>query len=209
MSDWMEDLERLGELRDKGFLNDAEFEAKRKEIVEGNKSQKYEKHAERNDPYTPTTKRSEETADHQSNPHFVTKSSKISNAVKLITCGAFLILGSLLPWVDALGGLISVKGTSGDGVVTLALGLVLILIGINLRRGHRIKKSQFWFALLCSIASFAVSINVIANLSGMGGETIGLSIGSGLYICVIASTVAIFVSIFGISQQGKAISKSS
>ena len=33
MTDWMEELERLGELREKGLLSDEEFEAKKSELI--------------------------------------------------------------------------------------------------------------------------------------------------------------------------------
>ena len=33
MTDWMEELERLGELREKGLLSDEEFEAKKSELL--------------------------------------------------------------------------------------------------------------------------------------------------------------------------------
>ena len=33
MTDWMEELERLGELREKGQLSDEEFEAKKSELL--------------------------------------------------------------------------------------------------------------------------------------------------------------------------------
>jgi hypothetical protein len=48
-------------------------------------------------------------------------------------CAAALAVGSLLPWVEADAGFISLtkSGVDGDGVVTLVLGVAIALVSCS------------------------------------------------------------------------------
>lgn len=87
----------------------------------------------------------------------------------LFAAGAFLILGSFLPWAQA--GIFSLSGTSGDGVLTLMAGVVVGLLGIvqpkNVVPGA--------VALVASIGSVWVVWNVFDNFSDTP-ENIGAGI---------------------------------
>jgi hypothetical protein len=89
--------------------------------------------------------------------------------------------GSFMPWVRA--GLLSVAGTDGDGVITLALagiGFTLVLIRIPV------------LAVLAAVAAAGIGINAAVNVSDAASGNTGLftvEVGTGLYL-LIASALA-------------------
>lgn len=51
----------------------------------------------------------------------------------VVAGGVLMALGSFLPWAQA--GIFSVAGTSGDGVITLIVGVLVTIVGIAKRQG--------------------------------------------------------------------------
>ena len=141
-------------------------------------------------------------ASHQSGTGFTLNSIKPLPGT-VIGSGAVLALGSVLPWatVSSAFGSISVNGTSGDGGITLVLGVIAIVMGVLLVRGF---VATGW--LVGTGAVFLVALGVslhdasdVSSVSSRISNDIGLSVGFGLWLCLLASiaglvaTVVLFV----------------
>lgn len=107
---------------------------------------------------------------------------------------ALAVLGSFLPWVDVTApfiGSISVEGTEGDGKLTLALGLA-ILLGVIDQAAWRV------VGLLAAVGVLGMAlydISDISNAIGDAGEVsdglVSASVGIGLWAVLVGSLAAI------------------
>jgi hypothetical protein len=120
-----------------------------------------------------------------------------TNGAWMSVIGAGLIvIGSLLPWVrleESPFGPESVSGTSGDGQITIALG-ILALVFAALAFGP---SARFWYAVCVmvfgGIAALVAGYDWI-NLSRVASAKYslygGLSVGWGLIVCAIGAVIA-------------------
>lgn len=116
--------------------------------------------------------------------------------------GAILLaVGSLLDWatISTAFGSIGFKGTEGDGVITLAIGLVAAVLFLA-------KKSPLLAALasLGCLAGAAVAVYDIVNVSSRIGEVenefVKASVGVGLWLCLVGGVVG---TLFGFGHAGE------
>ena len=108
-----------------------------------------------------------------------------------IGAGVLVVLGSLLAWATVSAGIINVSaaGTSGDGTITLIFGIVAIVAVAIFVRG------QAMWSLIGAGVSFLVSLGVsfydTINISStqIGNSVIhaDVSVGIGLWLCLLAS----------------------
>ena len=129
----------------------------------------------------------------------------------LIGAGALLILGSLLPWATISAGLISASknGTSGDGVLTLICGALIVGLGVWLLRSE-LPMGWLIAGVVVQLVALGTAVYDMANLPSPGNYgagsftiTIGVDIGIGLWLCLIASLIGLGAIGFIIFGRGK------
>ena len=70
------------------------------------------------------------------------------------------------------------------------------------------KRSGYVISLICSILSFLISLIDIIDIGSLTSDTSFASVGGGLYLCVIGSTGALFLSVIGtfkLKMMGKEV----
>ena len=120
--------------------------------------------------------------------------------LSLVAAGA-IVVGSLLPWAEVtavLVGQMSVAGTDGDGTLTLILGAIVGVLAIT---GN---KTAAILAFLGCLAILGIAVYDMANvadaISDLDQRYAHASIGSGLWLVAIGSTVGI-VSTLGAARH--------
>lgn len=121
----------------------------------------------------------------------------ISGAIGAIAM-VVVAIGSALPWatVKALFNSERVNGLSGDGIITIIVGLLALaffVVGIIGRA-----KWPFIVALVLSLIISAVAIYDTVDVSGLA------TIGVGLILCIIGGCAGVVVAIVGIASPRKA-----
>jgi hypothetical protein len=115
-----------------------------------------------------------------------------SKAVKLLLGAASAdIIGAFLPWVSVtiFGVTLSKAGTSGDGVITLILGVVIGLLAFRSR--SRLSNTATLWALVLSVLVEGVAVYDIVNVSNNSYATVG----SGLLLTAAGGICGIVASI--------------
>ena len=115
-----------------------------------------------------------------------------------ITAGAASAVGSVLPWASV--GPFTVNGTSGDGTITLVLGLIALAVAF------RLPKSSVVLMILGGLI-LAIGLFDIVNISGRNNELFQASIGIGLVLTTIAGC-GLLVSWYLARGERKALSAS-
>lgn len=126
----------------------------------------------------------------------------------IIAMGALVItVGSFLPWatVEVFGVSINKTGTSGDGKITLALGLVtFVLLGV--------KKWGAVLACMVMLVSSCIALYDITDTSRRIGEindmssAVDASIGFGLWMVTIGSLCGL-VAAGGLASEQRRLSR--
>lgn len=110
--------------------------------------------------------------------------------------GGGVIAGSLLPWatLTTVFGQIDISGTQGDGKITLAIGIAIVVAFLT---------GLPWLRWLSAIAALLVSVADFLNVSGRIGEAetgySAASTGYGLYLVVGAAILAV-IAAFSLSR---------
>ena len=108
----------------------------------------------------------------------------------VIGAGVVLALGSLLPWATVSAIVtVSKNGTSGDGVATLIAGGLAVILGAFLLRGN-VYIAWRMGGLFLFLVSFAVCVYDASNLP-TGNQYASVSVGIGLWLCIVASLVGV------------------
>lgn len=119
-------------------------------------------------------------------------------SIGLGICGGLIAIGCLLPWATVLGGLLSINGIdTNDGTIVLILGIIILVAGIYVHPNFSPKRSGYVISLICSILSFLISLIDIIDIGSLTSDTSFASVGGGLYLCVIGSAGALFLSVIG------------
>ena len=126
-----------------------------------------------------------------------------------IGSGLALIIGSMLPWATVQAGIISasINGTSGDGKITLVLGIPLVVLGGFLLQRSIAMKWVIGGGVI-SLATLILSITKMIDLPNPGSVGSGdfkfailVQIGMGLWLCLLASIVGVLAA--GLVVTGK------
>lgn len=95
----------------------------------------------------------------------------------VVAGGILMALGSFLPWATA--GIFSVAGTSGDGVITLIVGVLVAIIGFAKRQGA--------IPGLLVIGGGGLGLFIVYNIFGNLDAD---AVGTGLLVTGLGSLVA-------------------
>jgi hypothetical protein len=121
-------------------------------------------------------------------------------ALLVLVAGALAILGSFLPWLTAtvaLVGTVTRNGIDGggDGLVTLILGLLVVLLGIALLAGSgSAKTARIGTILAAVVLAWIVYVdvgNVNERVAEITGDYATASVGMGLYVIGLAAILAV------------------
>lgn len=115
------------------------------------------------------------------------------NLIGAAVASALVFLGSFMTWATASIGFLSVSkaGTTGDGRITLVLGIVAFVLAIVALRGGRrgISVAGGVVALLALV----VTVIDTANLARLIGRStlVSVSIGPGLVLVLVGAAIAL------------------
>lgn len=108
--------------------------------------------------------------------------------------GAMTAIGSLLPWTIARSGLATAEraGTDGDGVFTLGIGIVIVVLAI-IGWERPLPRVGRMGVIMLSAAAFGIAALVYGSVSDFiaQGSDIEASIGMGLYITAAGALIAL------------------
>lgn len=131
--------------------------------------------------------------------------------------GLLIVLGSFLPWVTAtapLVGTISANGMQGggDGVITLILGILTILIGVAQLTAN-LPARLWWSAIvtgaltgLVAVGAYSSAQDRIASATAES-DLIVASVGAGIWTLFVGAAFAIAGGLF--ARKGSARTESS
>jgi hypothetical protein len=113
----------------------------------------------------------------------------------VIAGGGLAILGSVLPWrvATTFGSVFSTDGLRGDGRLTLALGIVVVIIGALTVAGH-VTRGAAVGALIAGVAIVAVATYNAFDLDQIGasGDRLAsMQLGHGLLTTVIGGVLCL------------------
>lgn len=117
----------------------------------------------------------------------------LTGGEKVAIVGALLTaIGAFLPWVSA-GGLVSVSGIDGDGILTLmfAIGVGAIVAFRDWNRGEKIGIG------VLGVLTVLIAANVYGNLSETAGVAIEAEAGGGLHMTLVGGLVLVGAAIQG------------
>jgi hypothetical protein len=131
-------------------------------------------------------------------------------------CGAFIALGSLLPWAQVTGGneSVSVAGTKGDGVVTVWVGLAVVAFGFMLLTGSlKPRRALTSVVVACGIPAAVAAVDY-PRISHTGSVPLGpyglhlyytSSVGLGVYMVILAGAAGVFIGAAALRQTPKTV----
>jgi hypothetical protein len=125
----------------------------------------------------------------------------VPGATMTLLGGVLIVLGSFLPWLTAtvpLIGTISRNGMEGgDGIITLILGVVTILIGVTQLTATNLptllQRSPIVTGAITAIVAVINYLNVQQRIEGVRQESelIAASVGAGIWTLVVGAVLAI------------------
>jgi hypothetical protein len=110
--------------------------------------------------------------------------------------GGLVVIGALLPW--ATWGPFTLAGTSGDGQITLVLGLVAIAVGVW--RGLAKRPSGLQLATSVTAAVLGAIVTLIGLVDAADVSDYA-SVGGGLVLTIVAGLALVGASVFGVVRQ--------
>jgi hypothetical protein len=122
----------------------------------------------------------------------------------LLGAGVLLMIGAPMPWATVLT--FSVAGTVGGGKATMFFGVVLAVFGLLIG----LKQGRLWVSITACVLAALVVLVAIGNMGNITdvarksadnflGNTV--SIGSGLWLTLVAGIAALVLSIIGIARR--------
>lgn len=114
--------------------------------------------------------------------------------------GVLVVVGSVLPWVTATGAFgISVSRSGvegGDGLLTIALGIGIGLLGLTMVRGRNLERWRVAFiASAVTLALIVLDYFVIQDrIDDLSDDSIFASVGLGVWIVGIGALIATYGS---------------
>jgi hypothetical protein len=125
----------------------------------------------------------------------------VPGATMTLLGGVLIVLGSFLPWLTAtapLVGTISRNGMEGgDGIITLILGVVTILIGVTQLTATNLptllQRSPIVTGAVTAIVAVMNYLNVQQRIEDVREESelIAASVGAGIWTLVVGAVLAI------------------
>jgi len=118
--------------------------------------------------------------------------------------GVLAGVGAFMPWVTV--GIFSVDGTSGDGVLTLVLGLAMTGIFIAWGLTGQGLRGLLGLTILAGAGVIAIAIYDIAHIQSIADEdaanilALNAGVGTGLYVTLFAGFGEIIASFIGAAR---------
>lgn len=104
-------------------------------------------------------------------------------------CGAGMI-ATFLPWASVLG--MTVNGTKGDGLISIVLFAIALLLTMIGDRTQALGGGSYWGVVVCGAAALALGIyeiiDIKSKLKGFG------TLGIGVYILAAAAAVVVLTA---------------
>jgi hypothetical protein len=96
-------------------------------------------------------------------------------------------IGSVMTWISLMTvfGSIDVKGTQGDGQITLGLGIAAVVLGLL----HRYRLAAVAAVLGIAVSAYDL-VNITSKAADLSNDVAHASAGEGLYICLGGFLVA-------------------
>jgi hypothetical protein len=125
----------------------------------------------------------------------------------IVATAILAVVGSFLPWAEALGGALRRNGTDGDGIITLVVALIGGGLGLGLAftRKDIVAYLAGLGGFLCGALIGGVAGYDLKNLTDVIGDIeressldLGLSAGSGLYLTLVAGIAMALAGILAI-----------
>jgi len=126
----------------------------------------------------------------------------------VVGCGAVIAIGSLLPWANVAFSVLSigVTGTrTSDGKITLVCGILVLVLGVLMFRG-RVADGWLIGGGVLLLVALGLSIHEVSSVTSVagndpalqlgGGSYISVTVGAGLWLCLIASVIGLAAIIF-------------
>jgi hypothetical protein len=118
----------------------------------------------------------------------------------IVAGGALVAVGSILPWVTAVGGFgISVSRSGiegGDGLLTIVLGIGIALLGLTMARGEYLSRATV--TLIASIVALAVValdyLDITKRITDASSDGVYGSVGVGLWIVGVGAVIGAYSS---------------
>jgi hypothetical protein len=122
----------------------------------------------------------------------------------MLGAGVLLVIGAAMPWATVLT--LSVAGTVGGGKATMFFGLVIAVFGLLIG----LKQGRLWVSITACVLAALVVLIALGNMGNITsiarksdelflGATV--SIGSGLWLTLVAGLAALAASIVGIARR--------
>lgn len=105
----------------------------------------------------------------------------------------FLVIGAFMPW--GYTEVASVNGLTGDGKITLIIGVLAFLLLF-------IKRVPTWVSLILGAMAFTVGIVSMVSLHHLVGPING-KIGTGLYLTILTGLGMVIGTFFEIIEEAK------
>jgi len=114
---------------------------------------------------------------------------------KQLLIGAIVILvGSIMPWgrVTTVFGTMTINGTEGDGVITIVLGGILLLVALAHKGtpGKLYSVAGVVLALIALYVSGATMLRMGGAAAGIDSEYASAGVGSGVFVTIVGSILA-------------------
>jgi hypothetical protein len=110
-------------------------------------------------------------------------------SIILAACGAGMI-ATFLPWASVLG--MTVNGTKGDGLISIVLFAIALLLTMIGDRSKALGGGSYWGVVVCGVAALALGIyeiiNIKSKLKGFG------TLGIGVYVLAAAAAVVVLAA---------------
>jgi hypothetical protein len=134
-------------------------------------------------------------------PSGLMRNPVVPGATMALLGGVLIVLGSFLPWLTAtapLVGTISRNGMEGgDGIITLILGVVTILIGVTQLTATNlptlVQRSTIVTGAITGIVAIINYLNVQRRIEDVREESelIAASVGAGIWTLIVGAVLAI------------------
>jgi hypothetical protein len=133
---------------------------------------------------------------------------KQTHRLLMLGGGALIVIGSLGPWAKVSLGVLSrsFSGTSGDGVITLIAGIVVLVFSF-LDMRNPASKVFLWLVLAAGLVALGVAAYDGFNIQRFVNETnasqslVSTSLGWGVVVCGVGGAAAVAGLVIGFEQR--------